>query len=172
MFRLLSSGGESAFEGDVEGVECGFPPGDPAFLSGAGGVEAHDRHVDAFQGCLLVGEVPASSDGAADAGVDRLDRVGRAHHRPDLGVEEPVAESASRSITVLLTMFGDMVFRSNEARTAAQAAVVARWIFMRLNAVAARYSSLVTLSRPRREKRSSIFSRLPMPGSTVAPRRL
>ena len=48
----------------------------------------------------------------------------------------------------------------------------ARWIFMRLNAVAARCNSLVTLSRPRREKRSMIFLRLPMPGSTVAPRRL
>jgi transposase-like protein len=53
-----------------------------------------------------------------------------------------------------------------------QAAEAARWIFMRLNAVAARCSSLIALSNPRRENRSRIFLRLPMPGSTVAPRRL
>ena len=46
------------------------------------------------------------------------------------------------------------------------------WTFMRLNAVAARCSSLDAFSRPRREKRSMIFFRLPMPGSTVAPHRL
>lgn len=44
-----------------------------------------------------------------------------------------------------------------------QAAGVARWTFMRLNAVAARCSSLVALSRPRREKQSMIFFRLPIP---------
>ena len=44
----------------------------------AGGVQAHDGHVDALQGGLLVGEVPAGADGLADAGVDRLDRVRRA----------------------------------------------------------------------------------------------
>ena len=48
----------------------------------------------------------------------------------------------------------------------------ARWILRRLKAVAARWSSLVAWSRPRRENRSRIFFRLPMPGSTVAPRRL
>ena len=53
-----------------------------------------------------------------------------------------------------------------------QATAIDRWTFMRLNAVAARCSSLDALSRPRREKRSMIFFRLPMPGSTVAPRRL
>lgn len=53
-----------------------------------------------------------------------------------------------------------------------QAAAVALWTFMRLNAVAARCSSLAAFSRPRREKQSMIFFRLPMPGSTVAPRRL
>ena len=43
----------------------------PAFASRAGGVEAHDRHVDAFQGRgLLVGEVAAGPDSPADAGVD------------------------------------------------------------------------------------------------------
>jgi hypothetical protein len=36
---------------------------------------------------LLVREVPAGLDRAADPGVDRLDRVGRAHHPADLGVE-------------------------------------------------------------------------------------
>ena len=40
--------------------------------------------------------------------------------------------------------------------------------FMRLNAVAARCSSLVTASSPRRENLSMIFLRLPIPGSTVA----
>src|SRR5215217_11954 len=43
---------------------------------------------------------------------------------------------------------------------------------MRLNAVAARCSSLAAASSPRRENLSMIFLRLPIPGSTVAPRRL
>ncbi|MDT5107271.1 MAG: hypothetical protein QOI25_4784 [Mycobacterium sp.] len=38
--------------------------------------------------------------------------------------------------------------------------------------MAARCSSLIALSSPRRENRSMIFLRLPTPGSTVAPRRL
>jgi transposase-like protein len=49
---------------------------------------------------------------------------------------------------------------------------VARWIFFKLNAVAARFSSLNAASRPRREKRFRIVFRVPMLGSTVAPRRL
>lgn len=53
-----------------------------------------------------------------------------------------------------------------------QATWAALWTFMRLNAVAARCSSLVASFRPRREKRSMTFFRLAMPGSTVAPRRL
>ena len=40
------------------------------------------------------------------------------------------------------------------------ATAVALWTFIRLNAVAARWSSAVVLSRPRREKRSRIFFRL------------
>jgi transposase-like protein len=54
----------------------------------------------------------------------------------------------------------------------AQVAGFARWTFMMLNAVAARCSSLVALSRPRRANRSMIFFRFPIPGSTVAPRHL
>jgi hypothetical protein len=48
----------------------------------------------------------------------------------------------------------------------------ARWILSRLKAAAARWSSLAAASKPRRENRSMIFFRLPIPGSTVAPRRL
>ena len=39
------------------------------------GSMAHDRHVGALEGDLLVGEVPAGLDGSADPGVDRLHRV-------------------------------------------------------------------------------------------------
>jgi hypothetical protein len=46
-----------------------------------------------------------------------------------------------------------------------------RWILSRLNAAAARCSSEVAAVRPRRENAGRIFLRLPMPGSTVAPRR-
>jgi hypothetical protein len=53
-----------------------------------------------------------------------------------------------------------------------QAAGTSRWILMMLNAVAASCNSLVTLSRPRSENRSTLLLRLPMHGSTVAPRRL
>jgi hypothetical protein len=50
-------------------------------------LQAHQREIDTFERGLLVGEVPACSDGFADAGVDALDRVGRADYPPDLRVE-------------------------------------------------------------------------------------
>ncbi len=46
-----------------------------------------DGEVDAFQGGVLVGEMAAGADRAADAGVDRLDRVRGADDAADLGVE-------------------------------------------------------------------------------------
>ena len=58
-------------------------------------IETHDRQIDALERGLLGGEVTTGVDGATDAGVDRLDGVGRAHHGADLGVEEPVAQSLS-----------------------------------------------------------------------------
>ena len=36
--------------GDVEGVEGGLPPVGPAFAAAAGGVQAHDRQVEALEG--------------------------------------------------------------------------------------------------------------------------
>lgn len=47
-----------------------------------------------------------------------------------------------------------------------------RWILSRLNAVAARSISPAAAARLRLLHRSMIFFRLPMAGSTVAPRRL
>jgi hypothetical protein len=43
----------------------------PAFLSFAGGVQAHDREVDACEGGGLGGDVAAGVDRAPDSGVDR-----------------------------------------------------------------------------------------------------
>ena len=70
---LLRSGRQASVEGDLEGVEGGFPSVGPALLSLAGGVEAHDREVDALQRGRLGREVPAGVDCAPDPGVDALD---------------------------------------------------------------------------------------------------
>jgi hypothetical protein len=72
---LPLSGGQASFEGDLEGVEGGFPAGDPAFLALAGGVQAHHGHVHALECGLLVREVAASPYGFPDARVDALDGV-------------------------------------------------------------------------------------------------
>ena len=55
---LLPPGGQSSVEGDVEGVEGGFPAVGPALLYLAGGVQAHDREVDAFSAAASVGKWP------------------------------------------------------------------------------------------------------------------
>ena len=59
---LGPSGGQASVEGDLEGVECGFPAVGPALLSLASGVQAHDREEDALQGGRLGGEVAAGVD--------------------------------------------------------------------------------------------------------------
>ena len=51
-------------------------------MAGAGRVQAHDRHVDALERGLLVGEVPAGLDRPADSGVHALDRVRNRYERP------------------------------------------------------------------------------------------
>jgi hypothetical protein len=84
---LAAADGESAVEGDVECLERGLPAHGPAFAALAGGVQAHDGHVDALQRGGLVGEVPAGADGLADARVDAFDRVGRADDPTDLDVD-------------------------------------------------------------------------------------
>jgi hypothetical protein len=76
VIRVRRPGGQAAVEGDLEGVEGGFPARGPAFASGAGGVRAHRGHVNAFQRRGFVGEVAAGFDRAADPGVDGLDRGG------------------------------------------------------------------------------------------------
>src|SRR5204863_5688797 len=83
----LASRAEAAVEGDVEGVQGGLPPVGPPLAAPAGRVQAHDRQVQAFQGGLLGREVTAGIDGPPEAGVDRLDRVRRADHRPYFPVE-------------------------------------------------------------------------------------
>src|SRR6267154_489854 len=84
---LLPSGGQAAVEGDVEGAEGGLPPVGPPLAALPGRVQAHDRHVEALEGGLLGREVAASVHRAAQPGVDRLDRISRADHRPYLAVE-------------------------------------------------------------------------------------
>ena len=85
--RLLPACAETAVEGDVEGVQGTLPPVGPALAAAAGGVEADDDEVEVLEGGLLGGEVAAGLDRAAEPGVQRLDRVGRADQRADLLVE-------------------------------------------------------------------------------------
>lgn len=75
--RLFSGGGQAAVEGDFERVEGGLPADHPATLAGVGRVEATDGEVDALERGLLVGEVAAGFDRAADAGVDPVSRFCR-----------------------------------------------------------------------------------------------
>ena len=87
MLSCWSGAAEAAVESDVESVEGFLPSLGPAGPAFACGVERHDGEVDALERGLLVGEVTAGSDGLADAGVDRLDRVRGAHDASDLAVE-------------------------------------------------------------------------------------
>jgi hypothetical protein len=65
-------------------LRAAFAAVGPAFLSLAGGVQAHDREVDARECGGLGGDVPAGVDRAPDPGVDALDRVGGTNNRADL----------------------------------------------------------------------------------------
>ena len=60
---LLPSRAEAAVEGDVEGVEGGLPPVGPPLAAPAGGVQAHDRHVQALECGVLGGEMAAGVHG-------------------------------------------------------------------------------------------------------------
>src|SRR6478609_752165 len=80
--ELLPAGREAAVEGHVESVQRGLPAYRPAALPGPGRVETHDRHVDALQRGLLVGEMPAGLDRPPDPGVHALDRVRNRYERP------------------------------------------------------------------------------------------
>ena len=59
----------------------------PAFLSFAGGVQAHDGEVDALECGGLGGEMTAGVDRPPDPSINRLNRVGGANDRADLGIE-------------------------------------------------------------------------------------
>lgn len=83
---LLTGRRQASVEGDVESVQRGLPAHGPAGPALAGGTEGHDRHVDALQGGLFVGEVAAGFDRPADSGVYRLDPVRRADDATGLGV--------------------------------------------------------------------------------------
>ena len=84
------------------------------------------------------------------------------------------SEAVAESMAELSRRIFPLVHASGRSVPAVPARyrIVARWIFIRLNALAARLSSLWALRDPRPENRSRIFFRLPMPGSTVAARRL
>jgi hypothetical protein len=69
-------------------------------------------------------------------------------------------------------VFGGLRFWCPGRMPGGRQVAAARWIFRRLEAVAASWSSLSAAFRPRRENRSRMVLRLPMAGSTVAPRRL
>src|ERR1035438_4967864 len=84
---LLTACAEAPVEGDVEGVQGGFPPVAPPLPSSSGGVEADDDEVEVLEGGLLGREVAAGLDRAAEPGVQRLDRVRRADQGPDLLVK-------------------------------------------------------------------------------------
>src|SRR6266516_6118904 len=84
---LLPAGADAAVEGDVEGVEGGLPAVGPAPPAGPGGVQADDGQIQVLEGGLLVGEVAAGLDRAAEAGVEAFDGVGGGDDGADLGVE-------------------------------------------------------------------------------------
>jgi hypothetical protein len=81
---LLSSCRQASVEGDVEGVEGALPPVAPPLPPAAGGIEAHEREVEALEGGLLGGEVAAGVHGAPQPGVDRLDRYLELSRQPGL----------------------------------------------------------------------------------------
>ena len=58
--ELAAAEGESAAEGDVEGLQGGLPPHGPAFAALACGVQAYDGHIDALQRGGLVREMPGA----------------------------------------------------------------------------------------------------------------
>ena len=60
---LVPSCGQAPVKGDVEGVEGGLPPVGPALAAPAGGVQAHDRQIEALERGLLGGEMPAGVHG-------------------------------------------------------------------------------------------------------------
>ena len=84
---LLPSCAQAAVEGDVEGVEGGLPPVGPALAAPAGGVQAHDRQVQALERGLLGGEMPAGVHRPPQPGINRFDGIGRADHGPYFPVE-------------------------------------------------------------------------------------
>lgn len=75
-FILLEvlGGRHAVGEGDGERVQGGLPPHGPSCLPGALGVHAAGDQVQRLERGLLGREVPAGTDGAAVASVERLDR--------------------------------------------------------------------------------------------------
>ena len=69
------AGDNTAFEGDREGVESGFPARRPAGLAPAGGVEGAGDEVEAFQRGLVGREMSPGSHSSAVAGVEAFDGV-------------------------------------------------------------------------------------------------
>jgi hypothetical protein len=74
-------------EGDGKGVQGFFPPVRPALPAHPGGIEAHDRQIDALEPRGLGREVSPGLDRLAYPGVHRLDRVRRVDHLADGGSE-------------------------------------------------------------------------------------
>lgn len=87
LLGLLPAGAEAPVDGDLEGVQRGLPAVGPADPPAPGGVQGHRGQVQALEGGLLGGEVPAGVDRAVVAGVQGLDRVRGADDGADLAVE-------------------------------------------------------------------------------------
>jgi hypothetical protein len=85
--RLGLASEDAAFEGDREGVECGFRAVHPALASLAGRVEAADDKIETLQRGLLVGDVPTRPRGAPEAGVLSVQEYDIADVRPVFGKE-------------------------------------------------------------------------------------
>jgi|SRR6478735_6549749 len=117
------------------------------------------------------GEMAPGPDCAPVAGVDGFDGVGAADEPPDFEVVEPVAEwrVPARAVTRGLLVGG-----AADAQGVPEAGAPAgcRVDLPGVVSGAARFSSLRAASRPLRENLLRIVLRVPMRGSTVAPRRL
>lgn len=83
---MVFGGRHAVGEGDGESVEGWLPSGDPSCLPGAFGVQAPGDQEEGLHRGLLVGEVPAGKHRPPVAGIQALDRVGRAQHPTDLNV--------------------------------------------------------------------------------------
>src|SRR3954447_13450493 len=86
---VVSGPVESAWEHDVELVECGLPVvgGASSLGSGVGAAEVSAAEVEQLDQSIVVGEVAAGLADLAELVVDALDHVGGVDDLADLGCE-------------------------------------------------------------------------------------